>query len=65
MILSEGRKEDVYNKFKGKIDSERKLNSLIEPKSFYDIVLEEPFMEQTNYKYLEPLLTQHFLWNDE
>lgn len=64
MILSEGRKEDVYNKFKGKIDSERKLNSLIEPKSFYDIVLEEPFMEQTNYKYLEPLLTQHFLWND-
>jgi hypothetical protein len=64
MVLSEGRKEDVYNKFKGKIDSERKLNSLIEPKSFYDIVLEEPFMEQTNYKYLEPLLTQHFLWND-
>jgi hypothetical protein len=64
MILTEGRKEDVYNRFKGKIDVERKLNSLIEPKSFYDIVLEDPFMEQTNYKYLEPLVTQHFLWND-
>ena len=64
MILTEGRKEDVYNKYKDKIDTERKLRSLVEPKSFYDILLEEPFMEQTNYKYLEPLVAQHFIWNE-
>jgi len=64
MILLEGRKEDVYNKFKGQIDSERKLRSAVEPVSFYDIIIQEPFIQQTNYKYLEPLVAQHFVWND-
>jgi hypothetical protein len=64
MIILEGRKEDVYNKFKGQIDSERKLRSSVEPVAFYDIIIQEPFIQQTNYKYLEPLVAQHFVWNN-
>jgi len=29
MVLLEGRKEDIYNKYKGQIDADRKLDSSI------------------------------------
>ena len=64
MVLLEGRKEDIYNKYKGQIDTERKLNSSFEPLSIYDILIGEPFIQQTNYKYLEPLIQQHFFFNE-
>ena len=64
MVLLEGRKEDIYNKYKGQIDSDRKLDSSFEPLSIYDILIGEPFLQQTNYKYLEPLVQQYFFNNE-
>lgn len=64
MILSEGRKEDIYNKYKNKIEVERKLNSLIEPISLYDILIDEPYIQQTNYKFLEPIIQQYYVFNE-
>lgn len=64
MVLLEGRKEDLYNKYKGQIESERKLNSLFQPLSIYDMLIDEPFIQQTNYKYLEPLIQQYYFYND-
>ena len=64
MVLLEGRKEDIYNKYKGQIDADRKLDSSFEPLSIYDILIDEPFIQQTNYKYLEPLIQQHFFFNE-
>lgn len=65
MILSEGRKEDVYQKFKKQIDLEREITSIAEKNSFYDMLIKEPFMVQTNFKYLEPLIKQHYFWFKE
>ena len=62
MILSEGRKEDVYNKFKEEIDNERILHFDVTPKSFYDFLVEDNFIQETNYKYLEPLVKQYYGW---
>ena len=64
MVLLEGRKEDIYNKYKGQIDADRKLDSSFEPLSIYDILIEEPFLQQTNYKYLESLVQQYFFYNE-
>jgi len=64
MILSEGRKEDIYNKYKNKIEVERKLNSLIEPISIYDILIDEPYIKQTNYKFLEPIMQQYYVFDE-
>jgi len=64
MILSEGRKEDIYNKYKNKIEVERKLNSLIEPISLYDVLIDEPYIQQTNYKFLEPIIQQYYVFNE-
>ena len=64
MVLLEGRKEDIYNKYKGQIDADRKLDSSFEPLSIYDILIGEPFLQQTNYKYLEPLVQQYFFNNE-
>lgn len=64
MVLLEGRKEDIYNKYKGQIDADRKLDSSFEPLSIYDILIEESFLQQTNYKYLEPLVQQYFFFNE-
>ena len=64
MVLLEGRKEDLYNKYKGQIESEKKLNSLFQPLSIYDMLIDEPFIQQTNYKYLEPLIQQYYFYND-
>jgi hypothetical protein len=55
MIIKEGRKEEVYKKYEYPIRIERGLNAFIEPVSFYDIVIEEPFFEKTGFKYLEPM----------
>ena len=62
MILSEGRKEDVYNKFKKEIDNERILHSDVTSKSFYDFLVMDNFIQETNYKYLEPLVKQYYGW---
>lgn len=64
MIITEGRKEDIYNKYKNKIEVERKLNSLIEPISVYDILIQDPYIQNTNYKFLEPLLQQYYFNNE-
>ena len=64
MVLLEGRKEDLYNKYKGQIESERKLNSLFQPLSIYDMLIDEPFIQQTNYKYLDSLIQQYYFYND-
>lgn len=64
MILLEGRKEDIYNKYKGQIDTERKLNSSFQPISIYDVLIDEPFIQQTNYKYLGPLIQQYYFLDE-
>ena len=64
MVLTEGRKEDIYNKYKNKIDVERKLNSLIEPISIYDILIQDPYIQDTNYKFLDPLIQQYYFTNE-
>lgn len=65
MLLLEGRKEDIYNKYKSKIDVERKLTSSVEPISIYDILIQEPYIQDTNYKFLEPLILQYYTENDD
>jgi hypothetical protein len=60
MILTEGRKENVYEKYKKLIDNQRKLVSDVQPLSYYDVLVNDDFMKQTNYKYLEPLVNQYF-----
>lgn len=64
MLILEGRKEDIYNKYKSKIDVERKLNSSIEPISIYDILIQDPYIQDTNYKFLEPLILQYYTENE-
>lgn len=64
MILTEGRKEDIYNKYKNKIDVERKLNSSVEPISIYDILIQDPYIQDTNYKFLDSLIQQHYFTNE-
>ena len=63
MVLTEGRKENVYNKYKKLIDNERKLVSDVQPLSFYDVLVNDDFMKQTNYKYLDPLVNQYFIYD--
>jgi len=60
MVLTEGRKENVYEKYKKLIDNQRKLVSDVQPLSYYDVLVNDDFMKQTNYKYLEPLVNQYF-----
>jgi hypothetical protein len=60
MIIKEGRKEEVYKKYEYPIRIERGLNAFIEPVSFYDIVIEEPFFENTGFKYLEPVIKNYY-----
>jgi hypothetical protein len=58
MILFEGRSADVYNKFKEVIDNERKLiSSYMSDASTYDFIATEPFIKNTNFKYLNDLIT--------
>ena len=63
-LLKEGRKEDIFKRYEDQINTERKLNSSIKETSFYDEIIKEPFMQQTNFKYLEPLMKQFYFWHD-
>ena len=61
MILFEGRKEEGYKRYQKAIDIERDLTS---PNSisFYDILISNDFIKQSNFKYLEPLLKQYYVF---
>jgi hypothetical protein len=60
MILFEGRKEDSYKKYQKSIDAERKMiSTYMDNASAYDFIVDEPFMKETNYKYLNDIL-EHF-----
>ena len=64
MILFEGRKEDVYRKFQKSIDVERDMLSIyMEDASAYDFLLDDPFMKETNYKYLGDALEHYYTVN--
>lgn len=64
MILLEGRKEDLYNKYKKEIDTERLLTkSYLDKGSIYDYLIIDPFIIQTNYKYLDTILEEYFKQN--
>lgn len=61
MILLEGRKEEAYNKYKRSIDGERKMiSSYMDKASAYDFLLDEPFMKETNFKYLNDILEYYY-----
>ena len=65
MILLEGRKEDVYKKYQKSIDAERKfLSNYMDKASAYDFLLDEPFMKETNYKYLGDVLEHYYTLNE-
>jgi len=64
MILVEGRKEDAYKKFQKSIDAERKMiSSYMDDASAYDFLLDEPFIKETNYKYLNDILEDYYTVN--
>ena len=64
MILFEGRKEDSYKKFQKSIDAERKMiSTYMDNASAYDFIIDEPFMKETNYKYLNDILEHYYTVN--
>ena len=63
-LLYEGRKENVFNKYRKKIEKERKLNSKVEETSFYDLLVDENFMRETDYAYLDDLLALYYKTNE-
>ena len=65
MILFEGRKEDSYRKFQKSIDAERKMiSTYMDDASAYDFIIDEPFMKETNYKYLNDFLEHFYTVNE-
>jgi hypothetical protein len=65
MILFEGRKEDSYRKFQKSIDAERKMiSTYMDDASAYDFIIDEPFMKETNYKYLNDVLEYFYTVNE-
>jgi hypothetical protein len=61
MILFEGRKEDVYKKFQKSIDAERKMiSTYMDTAAAYDFLIGEPFIKETNYKYLNDILEYYY-----
>jgi hypothetical protein len=65
MILFEGRKEDSYRKFQKSIDAERKMiSTYMDNASAYDFIIDEPFMKETNYKYLNDFLEHFYTVNE-
>ena len=65
MILFEGRKEDSYKKFQKSIDAERKMiSTYMDDASAYDFIIDEPFMKETNYKYLNDVLEYFYTVNE-
>jgi hypothetical protein len=64
MILFEGRKEDSYKKYQKSIDAERKMiSTYMDDASAYDFIIDEPFMKETNYKYLNDILEHYYTVN--
>jgi hypothetical protein len=64
MILFEGRKEDSYKKFQNSIDGERKMiSTYMDDASAYDFLIDEPFIKETNYKYLNDILEHYYTVN--
>jgi len=64
MILFEGRKEDSYKKFQNSIDGERKMiSTYMDDASAYDFLIGEPFIKETNYKYLNDILDYYYTVN--
>jgi hypothetical protein len=64
MILFEGRKEDSYKKYQKSIDAERKMvSNYMDNAAAYDFLLDEPFMKETNYKYLNDILEHYYTVN--
>ena len=65
MILFEGRKEDAYKKYQKSIDAERKMiSTYMDDASAYDFIIDEPFMKETNYKYLNDFLEHFYTVNE-
>ena len=65
MILFEGRKEDSYKKYQKSIDAERKMiSTYMDNASAYDFIVDEPFMKETNYKYLNDFLEHFYTVNE-
>jgi hypothetical protein len=64
MILFEGRKEDSLKKFQKSIDGERKMiSTYMDDASAYDFLIGEPFIKETNYKYLNDILEYYYTVN--
>jgi len=66
MILTEGRKEDLYRKFQKEIDVEKEYTSNYDetnPPTGFDYFIEDDFVQQTNFKYLDFLLTVYYFMN--
>lgn len=62
-MINEGRKENIFNKYQKFIEAERKLVSEYLPDgmaSAYDYLITDPFIEETNFKYLDSLLDVHY-----
>ena len=49
---------------KQKIEKERMLNSLTLPISFYDLLIDNDFMKQSNFKYLDDAMRLYFTFNE-
>jgi hypothetical protein len=56
-LLIEGRLDTVFNKYRKKIEKERKLTSPFSNTSWFDKLSENHHFEDTNYKYLDDVLS--------
>lgn len=62
-MINEGRKENTFTKYQKFIEAERKLVSEYLTDglaSAYDYLITDPFIEKTNFKYLDSLLDVHY-----
>ena len=65
MLILEGRKENVFNKYESQIQAGRKLvSNYLENGSAYDFLVTDPFMIQSNYKYLDELMRIYLVMNE-
>jgi hypothetical protein len=61
MLVLEGRKENVFKRYENFILNNRKLVSdYLENGSAYDFLITDPFMVQTNFKYLDDILKYYY-----
>ena len=65
MLILEGRKENVFNKYESQIRAGRKLvSNYLDNGSAYDFLVTDPFMIQSNYKYLDELIRTYLVINE-